>query len=72
MSKQYKNQKAKWIEYGKVQEQERVLKLINDFSVPVMDADAMDKFVEENEKSSVYRIVNFDNLKQATKGKVKG
>jgi len=38
------------------------LDIINNNSIPVMDDEAMNKFVEENSESSVYRIVNYDNL----------
>ena len=55
MSKQYKNQKAKWIEHGKVQEQERILKLID-------DEDLWQKIAKRFEN----KVLDFQ---QATKGK---
>ncbi len=42
-------------------------KMIDNNSIPVMDEEEMNKFVEQNSESSVYRIVNFDKFKHQLK-----
>lgn len=52
---------------GSLSKEKEVLKILDECSVPVMDEEEMDKFIEANSESSIYRIVNFDKLKQKIK-----
>ena len=48
---------------GRIESIEEIKKMIDECSVPVMDEEEMDKFIEQNQESSIYRIINFDKLK---------
>jgi hypothetical protein len=50
---------------GYEEAQEKFLDKLDKFSIPVMDEDGMKDFIEKNSDSSVFRVVNYSELKQS-------